>query len=158
MFQNRFKTRESVSTCVAHCVTRQGDSCSSALDAMETEEGSTVCADGLDGPTERRHPAIACCRSRDAAAPLLWSSVQLCASICSPLEPLLRASHTSSQRSYGFTGRLAALPRYLISSIWSVWVTLRLFAQLLGNITLRHYTHNYVQLYETNLFYLMRIP
>lgn len=88
----------------------------------------------------------------------LWSSVQLGGSICFPLEPLLRASHTSSQRSYGFTGRLAALPQYLIASIWCVWVTLRLFAQLLGNITLRHYMHNYVQLYETNLFYLMRIP
>lgn len=81
MFQNSFKTRESVSTCVAHYVTRQGDSCSSVLDAMETEEGhaekptlgSTVCA---DGSAERRHPAMACCRSRDAAAPL---ALEFCA-------------------------------------------------------------------------------
>lgn len=89
--------------------------------------------------------------------PFALSSMQLCSSICFPLEHPLKTSHTSSQWSHEFAGRLAVPPLYLIASIWSVWATLLLFAQLLGNITLKHYMHDYVQLYKMNLFYLMLI-
>lgn len=124
------------------------------LEAMEKDTvGASARTLGSTVGGMSRHGVIACCRSWDAAA--------LCVSVLFQhlfsLELLLKASHTSSQWSREFAGRLAVLPLYLIASIWSVWVTLLLFAQLLGNITLKHYMHDYVQLYQMNLFYLMLI-
>ena len=63
----------------------------------------------------------------------------------------------SSQWGCGFPGRLECC-LCISSPAYGLWgITLLLFAQLLSNITLKHYMHNYVQLYEMNLFYLMLI-
>lgn len=96
--------------------------------------------------------------SQEITLPLcFWCSVALYFAFCLQLELIYKASHPSFQRSCGFIGRLEfclhiSLPAY---GLW--WVTLLLFAQLLSNITLKHYMDNYVQLYKMNLFYLMLI-
>lgn len=129
------------------------------------EEGREAAQSNLGknrGWQERRPLSFLCSGQQRVMSPLCfwipWCSASISAfHLPFPTPVFLKQAIMSSQWGRGFTDRLECC-LYISSPAYGLWgITLLLFAQLLSNITLKHYMHNYVQLYEMNLFYLMLI-